>query len=141
MTERTFGIIKPDATKAGQTGAILAAIEASGLHLIGLRRLHMSHAQASEFYAVHQERPFYESLVNFMASGPVTVFALEGENAIKRYRDLMGATNPAEASEGTLRARFATSIDHNAVHGSDAPETAAEEIAFFFDDNALFSGE
>lgn len=139
MTERTFGIIKPDATGAKQTGAILEAIQKSGLDIVGLKMLHMSQEQASEFYAVHQERPFYQSLVNFMASGPVTVYVLEGENAIKRYRDLMGATNPEEAAEGTLRARFATSIDHNAVHGSDAPETAAQEIAFFFKDDELFN--
>ena len=140
MTERTLGIIKPDATGANHAGAILASIQESGLNIIGLKMLHLSTEQASKFYAVHQERPFYESLVAFMASGPVVVFALEGDNAIKRYRDLMGATNPQEAQDGTLRARFATSIDHNAVHGSDAPETAQEEIAFFFEANELHTG-
>ncbi len=132
--QRTFSIIKPDATKRNLTGQINAKIEGAGLRIIAQKRIHMSIQQAQEFYGVHKDRPFYNDLVTFMASSPVIVQVLEGEDAIVRYRDVMGATNPSEAKEGTIRALFAESIDANSVHGSDAPETAAQEIAFFFDD-------
>jgi len=130
--QRTLSIIKPDAVGAHNTGAILQAIEGAGLRIIGLRMLELSPEQAAEFYAVHRERPFYKSLCDFMISGPIVVSTLEGDDAIARYRKLMGATNPAQADEGTLRKRFATDVERNAVHGSDAPETAAQEIKFFF---------
>jgi nucleoside-diphosphate kinase len=130
--QRTFSIIKPDATKRNLTGKVNAIIEEAGLRIIGQRRVQMTEAQAKRFYAVHAERPFYNDLVAFMTSGPVVVQVLEGENAIAKYREVMGATNPAEAAAGTIRASFAESIDANTVHGSDAPETAAEEIAQFF---------
>jgi nucleoside-diphosphate kinase len=130
--ERTFGIIKPDAVASGYTGAILDIVEKQGFRIVGLKRLRLSRAQAEAFYAVHKERPFYGSLVEFMTEGPVVVMALERENAVKHWRDTMGATNPANAAEGTIRKRFAESIERNAVHGSDAPETAAQEIPFFF---------
>ncbi|HVT95057.1 MAG TPA: nucleoside-diphosphate kinase [Bryobacteraceae bacterium] len=130
--ERTFGIIKPDAVASGYTGAILDIAEKQGFRIVGLKRLRLSRAQAEAFYAVHKERPFYGSLVEFMTEGPVVVMALERENAVKHWRDTMGATNPANAAEGTIRKRFAESIERNAVHGSDAPETAAQEIPFFF---------
>jgi nucleoside-diphosphate kinase len=130
--ERTFSIIKPDATAANKTGAINALIEAAGLRIIAQRRIQMTQAQAERFYAVHSERPFYGELVDFMVSGPVVVQVLEGENAIATYRDVMGATNPVEAADGTIRKLFAKSVGENSAHGSDAPETAAEEIPQFF---------
>lgn len=132
--QRTFSIIKPDATKRNITGKVNAKIEDAGLRIIAQKRVHLSKEQAGGFYAVHSARPFYNDLVSFMMSGPVVVQVLEGENAIARYREVMGATNPADAAAGTIRAEFAESIDANTVHGSDAPETAAEEIKFFFND-------
>ncbi len=132
--QRTFSIIKPDATKRNITGKVNAKIEEAGLRIVAQKRVQLSEEQAGGFYAVHKERPFYGDLVKFMMSGPVVVQVLEGENAIARYREVMGATNPAEADAGTIRAEFAESIDANTVHGSDAPETAAEEIKFFFTD-------
>jgi nucleoside-diphosphate kinase len=135
--ERTLSIIKPDAVSRGLVGSILHRIEESGLEIIALRRLRLGTRQAEEFYAVHRERPFYSSLVKFMTSGPVVVSVLQGENAIRRYRELMGATNPEEAAPGTLRAEFATDVERNAVHGSDAPETSAIEIPFFFSTREL----
>lgn len=132
--QRTFSIIKPDATKRNITGKVNAIIEGAGLRIIAQKRLQLTKEQAGGFYAVHSERPFYNDLVSFMMSGPVVVQVLEGENAIAEYRKVMGATNPAEADAGTIRATFAESIDANTVHGSDAPETAAEEIKFFFAD-------
>lgn len=135
--QRTFSIIKPDATKRNITGKVNAKIEEAGLRIIAQKRLQLTEEQAGGFYAVHKERPFYGDLVKFMMSGPVVVQVLEGENAIKAYRDVMGATNPAEAEAGTIRATFAESIDANTVHGSDAPETAAEEIKFFFSDDEI----
>lgn len=130
--ERTFGIIKPDAVAKGHAGAILAAIEENGFTLVGFKKTRLSVAQAQAFYAVHKERPFYNDLVKFMTEGPVVVMVLEKENAIAEWRKLMGATNPEKADAGTLRKRFAENIERNAVHGSDAPETAAVEIPFFF---------
>jgi nucleoside-diphosphate kinase len=130
--ERTFAIIKPDAVAAGQTGEILAVIQKSGFRVIGMKMKRLSQIEAEGFYAVHSERPFYASLVKFMTEGPVVVMALEAPDAIKKWRDTMGATNPANAAEGTIRKRFAQSIERNCVHGSDAPETAAVEIPFFF---------
>ncbi len=135
--ERTFSIIKPDATLANKTGAINALIEESGLRIIAQRRIRMSKVQAQQFYAVHAERPFYDELVDFMTSGPVVVQILEGENAIAKYREVMGATNPAEAEDGTIRKLYAKSVGENSVHGSDAPETAAEEIPQFFSDEQI----
>lgn len=132
--QRTFSIIKPDATARNLTGKVNAKIEEAGLRIIAQKRIQMTKEQAGGFYGVHKERPFYNDLVNFMVSGPVVVQVLEGENAIAKYREVMGATNPAEADAGTIRAEFAQSIDANTVHGSDAPETAAEEIVFFFSD-------
>ena len=130
--QRTFSIIKPDATRRNLTGAINSKIEAAGLRIIAQKRIHMTPAQAGHFYAVHKERPFYDELCEFMASEPVVVQVLEGENAIAAYREVMGATDPAEAAAGTIRKDFALSNGENSVHGSDAPETAAEEIAYFF---------
>ena len=130
--EKTFAIIKPDAVAAGNSGKIIDRIEAEGFKIIGMKKLHMSKATACKFYEVHKERPFYGALTDFMSSGPCIVIALEKAGAIKAWRDLMGATNPAEAAEGTLRKQFGVSIDNNATHGSDAPETAAEEVKFFF---------
>lgn len=130
--ERTFGIIKPDAVAKGHAGAILAAIEENGFTLVGFKKTRLSVAQAQAFYAVHKERPFYNDLVKFMTEGPVVVMVLERENAIAEWRKLMGATNPEKADAGTLRKRFAENIERNAVHGSDAPETASVEIPFFF---------
>jgi len=130
--ERTLSIIKPDATRRNLTGAIVDRFEKAGLRVIASRRIRLSKAQAEAFYAVHKERPFFGSLVTFMTSGPVVVQALEGENAIAKNREVMGATNPANAAAGTIRKDFAESIEANSVHGSDAPETAAQEIAFFF---------
>ena len=130
--EQTFAIIKPDAVKSGYTGAILTMIEQAGFTVRGLKMLRLSRQQAEAFYEVHRERPFYSSLVTFMLGGPVVVMVLQRDNAIKTWRDLMGATNPANAAEGTVRKKFAESIERNAVHGSDGPETAAVEIPFFF---------
>lgn len=130
--ERTLSIVKPDAVSAGHLGAVLDQIEKSGLRIVAMKMLQLSQERARAFYAVHKERPFYDSLVEFMTSGPVVVSALEGDDAIARYRKLMGATNPEEADPGTLRANFATNVERNACHGSDAPDTAAEEISFFF---------
>lgn len=135
--QRTFSMIKPDATKRNITGAVNAKIEEAGLRIIAQKRIHMSKEQAQEFYGVHKERPFYNDLVSFMISGPTIVQVLEGENAIAHYREVMGATNPSEAAPGTIRAEFAESIDANTVHGSDAPETAAQEIPFFFSDDEI----
>ena len=131
-TERTFSIIKPDAVAKNAIGAIVARFEAAGLKVIASRMAHLSRAEAEGFYAVHKARPFFKDLVDFMISGPVMVQALEGDNAILKNRDLMGATDPKKADKGTIRADFADSIDANAVHGSDAPETALVEIAYFF---------
>ena len=130
--ERTFSIIKPDAVAAGQAGEILAMVIKAGFKGVGLRMTQLSLAQAGGFYAVHKERPFYPSLVKFMTEGPIVVMALEREDAIKGLREVMGATNPANAAEGTIRKKFAASIERNCIHGSDAPETAAVELAFFF---------
>jgi nucleoside-diphosphate kinase len=130
--ERTFSIIKPDAVAKNVIGEIYSRFEQAGLKIVAARMLHLTREQAEGFYAVHRERPFFNDLVEFMISGPVMVQVLEGENAIIRNREIMGATNPKEAAEGTIRADFATSIDENAVHGSDGPDTAKEEIAYFF---------
>lgn len=130
--ERTFSIIKPDATRRNLTGKITAKFEDGGLRVVGSRRIVMTRKQAEGFYAVHRERPFFGELVDFMMSGPVVVQVLEGENAIARNREIMGATDPKKAAPGTIRAEFALSIGENSVHGSDSPETAREEIAFFF---------
>jgi nucleoside-diphosphate kinase len=130
--ERTFAIIKPDAVARHLAGDILKRIEDSGLRVVGLRLTQLSRAEAESFYAVHKERPFYKSLCDYMTSGPVIVAVLAGEGAIKRWRDLMGATDPAKAAPGTIRKDFGQNVEQNATHGSDAPETAANEIAFFF---------
>lgn len=130
--ERTFAIIKPDATAAKHAGNIISIIELNGFNIIGMQKKLLTRAEAETFYAVHKERPFFGELVNYMISGPVIVMALEKENAIQEWRDLMGATNPAKAAPGTLRRMFGTSIGSNATHGSDAPETAKEELKFFF---------
>jgi nucleoside-diphosphate kinase len=135
--ERTFSIIKPDAVAANRIGEIVALFEAGGLRVVAQRMVRLSTQQAREFYAVHKERPFYGDLVKFMTEGPVVVQVLEGENAIAKYRDLMGATDPAKAAEGTIRKRHAQSVQENAVHGSDGPETAAKEIAQFFSANEI----
>ena len=135
MIERTFSIIKPDAVARNLSGEILAMIQQSGLRIKAMKMIQLTRAQAEGFYAVHKERPFFNSLVEYMCSGPVVCSILEGEDAIRRYRDLMGATNPANAAEGTIRTKYAESIEANSVHGSDAPETAAFEMAYFF--NAL----
>lgn len=130
--QRTFSIIKPDATKRNLTGKIIAKFEDAGLRVVASKRIQMTKAQAEAFYGVHKERPFFGELVEFMISEPVVVQVLEGEDAIAKNREVMGATNPADAAEGTIRKEFALSVGENSVHGSDAPETAAEEIAFFF---------
>ncbi len=132
--ERTLSIIKPDATRRNLTGEIVARFEKAGLRVVASRRIQLSEAQAKAFYAVHAERPFYKSLVEFMTSGPVVVQVLEGEGAVAKNREVMGATNPANAAAGTIRKDFAESIEANSVHGSDAAETAANEIKFFFSD-------
>ena len=134
---RTFSIIKPDATRRNLTGAVTKMLEEAGLRVVASKRIQMSEDQAKKFYEVHAERPFYGELVDFMTSGPVVVQVLEGENAVAKYREVMGATNPADAAPGTIRKEFATSIGENSVHGSDAPETAAEEIAFWFGGNEI----
>ncbi len=130
--ERTLSIIKPDATRRNLTGRINAKFEEAGLRIVAQKRLRLTEAQAGAFYAVHKERPFYKDLVSFMTSGPVVVQVLEGENAVAKNREVMGATNPANAAEGTIRKEFAESIEANSVHGSDSAENAATEIAFFF---------
>ncbi len=135
--ERTLSIIKPDAVAKNHIGDIYSIFEKGGLKIVAARMMQLTREQAEGFYAVHNERPFFNDLVSFMISGPVIVQVLEGENAILKHRDLMGATNPAEAAEGTIRQRFASSIDENAVHGSDAAETAQNEIAFFFEPGDL----
>ena len=132
MSNLTFGIIKPDAVKKGHTGKIVDRIISAGFKIRGMKLIHQSKGQAEGFYAVHKERPFFGELTEFMSSGPCVVLALEKENAVKSWRDLMGATNPAEAAEGTIRKEFAGSIGENAVHGSDSDENAAIEIAYFF---------
>ena len=137
--QRTLSIIKPDAVKKNAIGQILAMIEGAGLKVVGTKMLHLSQRQAAQFYEVHKERPFYNDLVQFMTSGPVVVSVLEGEDAITKYRAVMGATNPEQAEEGTIRKSFAANIQENAVHGSDAPETAAVEISFFFASSDLQS--
>ena len=134
---RTFSIIKPDATKRNLTGAVTAKLEEAGLRVVASKRIHMSQEQAEGFYAVHKERPFFGELVEFMMSEPVVVQVLEGEDAVKRNRDVMVATNPADADEGTIRKEFALSIGENSVHGSDSEENAAIEIAYFFNDDEI----
>ncbi|RXF73962.1 nucleoside-diphosphate kinase [Hansschlegelia zhihuaiae] len=135
--ERTFSIIKPDATRRNITGKVLSYLEAAGLRVIAQKRIHMTKEQAEGFYAVHKERPFFSDLVTFMTSGPVVVQVLEGEDAIAKNREVMGATNPANAAAGTIRKDFAESIEANSVHGSDAPETAKQEIAYFFKEEEI----
>ena len=135
--ERTFSILKPDATERNLTGAINALIENAGLRIVAQKRVHITRAQAETFYAVHRERPFFRELVDFMISGPVVVQVLQGENAIAKYREIMGATDPAKAAPGTIRKVHANSIGENSVHGSDAPDTAAREIAQFFSGNEI----
>src|SRR5580692_10686099 len=135
--ERTFSIIKPDATQRNLTGAVNALIEQAGLRIIAQKRLRMSRAEAETFYAVHRERPFFGELVEFMTSGPVVVQVLEGDNAIAKYREIMGATDPAKAAPGTIRKLHGRSVGENSVHGSDAPDTAAKEIGQFFSGNEI----
>ena len=135
--QRTFSIIKPDATARNLTGKIISKFEDAGLRIVASRRIRMTREQAEGFYAVHKERPFFGELVDFMISGPVVIQVLEGEDAIAKNREVMGATNPADAAPGTIRKDFALSVGENSVHGSDAPETAAEEIRFFFSDDEI----
>jgi nucleoside-diphosphate kinase len=135
--QRTFSIIKPDATRRNVTGAVNKMIEDAGLRIVAQKRIHMTEAQAQEFYIVHKERPFYGELVNFMISGPVVVQVLEGTDAVATYRGVMGATNPADADEGTIRKAFAESIEANSVHGSDSDDNAAIEIAHFFTEDEI----
>jgi nucleoside-diphosphate kinase len=135
--ERTLSIIKPDAVEKGVIGQILSRFEKGGLRIAAMKKLQLSKEQAEQFYAIHKERPFFNDLVSFMISGPVVVSVLEGENAVQKNRDLMGATDPKKADPGTIRADFADSIDANAVHGSDAAETAAVEVKFFFDESEI----
>ena len=130
--ERTFGIVKPDAVEKNAVGGVIEMIEKAGLKIVGLRLVKMSDGQARAFYAVHKERPFFPDLVRFMTSGPAVVMAIEGENAVTRYREVMGPTDSKKAPEGTIRNKYGTNIERNAVHGSDAPETARAELAFFF---------
>jgi len=132
MTEKTLCIIKPDAVERNLTGAILKMIQDAGFKVLGMKMLQLSSTQAGGFYAVHRERPFFEDLCNFMCSGPIVVAVLQGDDAVKRYRELMGATNPANAAEGTIRKTYALDIERNSVHGSDSQENAAIEIAYFF---------
>lgn len=136
--EQTLSIIKPDAVGKHHIGNIITRFEKAGLHVIGMKMLHLTKDQAQAFYAVHKERPFFKDLVSFMITGPIVAMVLEGENAINKYRDLMGATDPKKASPGSIRADLASSIDENAVHGSDAHETAKTEIAFFFKPNEIW---
>ena len=135
--ERTFSIVKPDGVEKNLIGEVYSRFEKAGLHIIAARMVHLGREQAEGFYAVHKERPFYNDLVSYMTSGPVVVQVLEGENAIAKNRDIMGATNPADADPGTIRADFAASIEENVVHGSDGPDTAREEISFFFSDDEI----
>lgn len=137
MAERTFSILKPDATQRNLTGAINKVIEEAGLRIIAQRRIRMTRDQAERFYEVHRERPFFGELVEFMTSAPVVVQVLEGDNAVTRYREVMGATNPADAEEGTIRKLFARSVGENSVHGSDSADNAREEIAQFFTDDQI----
>ena len=137
--ERTLSIIKPDAVKKNAIGQILSRFEAAGLRIVAMKMALLSEAEAAGFYAVHKDRPFFKDLITFMTSGPVSIQVLEGENAIQKNRELMGATNPKEANKGTIRADFAESIDANAVHGSDSPETAAVEVAYFFPTMNVYS--
>lgn len=134
MKERTLAIIKPDAVAEKNVGNIIRMIEESGLAILAIKKLKLTAERAGQFYAVHKEKPFYQELVNYMTSGPIYVLALEAENAIRRWRDLMGATNPAAAAEGTIRKLYGKSVSYNASHGSDAPETARLEVSFFFDE-------
>ena len=136
---RTFSIIKPDATRRNLTGAVTKMLEDAGLRVVASKRIRMTREQAEGFYAVHRERPFFKDLVEFMTSGPVMIQALEGDDAIARNRELMGATDPRQAAPGTIRADFATSIDANAVHGSDGEDTAAQEIRYFFAEDEIYS--
>ena len=140
MQEKTLSIIKPDAVAKGVIGQIIACFEENGLKVAAMKMVHLSKREAQGFYAVHRGRPFFDSLTDFMSSGPAVVMVLAGENAISKNRELMGATNPAEAANGTLRKRFATDIEKNAVHGSDAPETARTEIAYFFPELEIVNG-
>jgi len=135
--ERTFSIIKPDAFASGHAGEILATIEKAGFKILALRTMRLTEAQARGFYAVHRDKPFFTGLMKFMTEGPIVVMALEREDAVKKLREVMGATNPANAAEGTIRKRHATSIERNCIHGSDAPETAAMELSFFFSGSEL----
>ena len=135
--ERTLSILKPDATRRNITGKIITCFEDAGLRVVAQKRMHLTPEQAGEFYAIHKERPFYNDLVSFMSSEPVVVQVLEGENAVQKNRDVMGATNPKDAAAGTVRALFALSIDENSVHGSDSLENAKNEIAFFFKDSEI----
>ena len=137
--ERTLAIVKPDAVQRGLTGKILDRIEAAGLRIVALRKLHLSRGDAERFYAVHKARPFFGSLCEYMTSGPVVVAVLQGEGAIARWRQLMGATDPKKADAGTIRKEFGIDVEQNATHGSDAPETAAQEIAFFFPSREIIS--
>jgi len=137
MTERTFSIIKPDAVADNQAGQILAMLQEAGFKVLGLKMTRLTDAQAQGFYAVHKERPFFSGLVKFMTEGPIVVMALEREDAIKKLREVMGATNPANAAEGTIRKKFAANIERNCIHGSDAPETAEQELRFFFSTSEL----
>ena len=135
--QRTFSIIKPDATRRNMTGRITARLEDAGLRVIASKRVWMTRSQAEGFYSVHKERPFFDNLCDFMISGPIVIQVLEGENAVSKNREIMGATNPAEAAEGTIRKDFAENIEANSVHGSDAPETAAQEISYWFADTEI----
>ena len=135
--QRTFSIIKPDATRRNLTGQITARLEDAGLRVVASKRVWMTRGQAEGFYAVHKERPFFDDLCDFMISGPIVIQVLEGENAVAKNREIMGATNPAEAAEGTIRKDFAENIEANSVHGSDAPETAAQEISYWFADTEI----
>ena len=135
--ERTLSIVKPDGVQKDLIGEVCRRFEQGGLHIVGIKMLHLTQEQAKEFYVVHKERPFYPDLVNYMTSGPVIVQVLEGEDAIQKNREIMGATNPAEADPGTIRADFAASIEENVVHGSDGSDTAAQEISFFFDKDEI----
>ena len=137
--ERTLSIIKPDGVKKNVIGEVVRRFEQEGIHIAAMRMIHMDQAKAEGFYAVHKERPFFGELVEFMTSGPVVVMVLEGEDVIARNREIMGATNPAEAAEGTIRKLFASDIQCNIVHGSDAPETAKTEVAYFFDESEIYS--
>lgn len=139
--ERTLSIVKPDGVKAGLTGEILKRFESAGLIIAAMRMTRLTKREAQVFYDVHQERPFFESLTNFMCSGPIVVSVLEGEDAIRRNRKLMGATNPAEADSGTIRREYASNVEQNIVHGSDAPETASREIGYFFNESDLVRGD